>query len=138
MTEECSNSDGPRHVVTRHALIKGKIVSRLRRAQDPPANIEKLANKLATELSQVRKPANQEPDAQRSYIEALTRTACDRLNAAGVSGGEIYEIASGILEAVGCSFAKRPSGGFWFGPAVDDYLCPPCDADFEYLSESDD
>lgn len=140
MTDEENKSDGPRHVVARHAMIAGKIISRLSRADEPPADIEKLANKLATQLSQVKKPTGEGPDEQHRHIEALTRTACERLREAGISGGEISDVARDILERVGCSFAKRPGNyaGFWFDAAVDDYLCPPCDADFEYLSESDD
>lgn len=139
MTDK-NKSEGPRYVVARHAMIAGKIISRLRKAEDPPVDIEKLANKLTTELSQVKKPTGEGREEQRQHIEELTRIACDRLNAAGINGGEIYDVARDILERVGCSFVKRPGNyvGFWFDAAVDDYLCPPCDADFEYLSESDD
>jgi hypothetical protein len=139
MTEEQQKPDGPRHVVARHAKIAGKIVRILRRAEQPPAEIEKLANKLVTELSQVKRPASRSPAEQRSHIEALTRTVCDRLSKAEIWPGEIYDVSVGILEGVGRSFVSEPDKllGLRFGAAVDDYLCPPCDADFEYLSESD-
>jgi hypothetical protein len=140
MTARKRKTIGPSHVAHRHSKIAGKIISVLLKASVPPLEVEKVANKLATELSQVPKPTGTGQDEQRRHIETLTRKACERLREASISDGDIYEVARGILELVGCSFAKRPDNhrGFWFEAAVDDYLCQTCDADFEHLSDSDD
>ena len=139
MTARKRKTSGPSHVAHRHNKIAGKIISVLLKASVLPLEAEKVANKLATGLSQVPKPIGTGQNEQRRHIETLTRNACERLREASISDGDIYEVARDILKLVGCSFAKRPENrtGFWFDAAVDDYLCQPCDADCEHLSESD-
>lgn len=57
-----------------------------------------------------------------------------------VNGGEVWGVAIDILEATAPLLTTAPRDGFrWmFQATVDDRLCPPCDADFEYINEDSD
>jgi transcriptional regulator with XRE-family HTH domain len=71
-------------------------------------------------------------------IPQFAKVVCDYLQEAGVSPAIIWVTAAGICTDLASVLGKNTVFAQQLVAEVDDYLCPPCDADFEYLSESDD
>lgn len=165
----------------RRVAIAQAAANCLRRAQEPPADVDRVAARIAERVCAACAPWISGPATTMDQLfergSSLAAAVCDVLQpqltpeqiqsirapilrdgvvivpARGpvpppteeqlrreISDDEFAEVAVAILVASGPLVMEKPYCGYeqLFGGAVHNHIWPPDDADFEYLSDSDD